>query len=56
MKEILHFESNEDRHAFLLGYVKVEEFKEAKKVEKKAEHKAEPKSEPKKTTKKKGAK
>lgn len=49
MKEILHFESNEDRHAFLLGYVKVEEFKEAKK-------KAEPKAEPKKTTKKKGAK
>jgi len=49
MKEILHFESNEDRHAYLLGYVKVEEFKEAKK-------KAEPKAEPKKATKKKGAK
>lgn len=53
MKEILHFESNEDRHAYLLGYVKVEEFKEAKK---KAEKKVEPKAEPKKTTKKKGAK
>lgn len=54
MKEILHFESNEDRHAYLLGYVKVEEFKEAKKkVEPKVEKKAEPKAEPKK---KKGAK
>ena len=49
MKEIMHFQSNEDRHAYILGYVKATEFKEAKTAEKKPEKKADPK----KTTKKK---